>query len=516
MLKLLIVDDEPVEREGMQAILQKAFPDITIHQAKNGKLAIELADAIRPNLVLMDIMMPGMTGLEAIEKIQRNHSSIKFVMVTAFDMFDYARQAIKLGVKDYILKPSRSSEIVATVGKVLEECMREEEAEVDSQIQLEKWKKTLTLVETDIVTQLLFDHVHEVHIDMLMEMVDIRSAYEKFVIVVLLPEGAEHFYIPIKEKIREMSDAWVGALYGRQLPIIVFRDQTKSFRSQAIAITKAILSLDKEKTDIDWFIGIGQVYESLDEIRQSYQEALIATADTSLPVRSRFYSDVPELSLETDRQIIKQQQKDFFDQIRVGDWASIRSGVLDLIQQHENEGTTLIYAQQRVLELLWIANRVMNEMGMETEAPFFPLQAQDYRQLRSETILLLERLQAIYGTHYDLIEADKIQQIKQFIQEHSHEDISLDSLAQRVNLSPIYISKMFKEKLGINYIDFLTECRIEKAKKLLNDPKLSLKEITFEVGYHEPNYFSKVFKKMCGTSPKEYRRMLLTKGYEII
>jgi two-component system response regulator YesN len=70
---------------------------------------------------------------------------------------------------------------------------------------------------------------------------------------------------------------------------------------------------------------------------------------------------------------------------------------------------------------------------------------------------------------------------------------------------------MFKDQLGVNYIDFLTECRIEKAKKLMGDPEKSLKEITFEVGYHDPNYFSKVFKKMCEASPTEYRKTLLGK-----
>ena len=194
---------------------------------------------------------------------------------------------------------------------------------------------------------------------------------------------------------------------------------------------------------------------------------------------------------------------------------SIRSGVLGLIQQYENEGNSLIYTQQRMLKILWIANRVMDEMGMEVDASFFSFQARDYRQLRSETLLLLGRMKAVYEAHYDQVEADKIHQIKQFIREHSHKDISLHILAQRVNLSPIYISKMFKEKLGINYIDFLTECRIENAKKLLNDPELSLKEITFEIGYHEPNYFSKVFKKMCGVSPKEYRKTLLSKKNEV-
>ncbi|MEI4769258.1 response regulator [Psychrobacillus sp. FJAT-51614] len=515
MMKLLIVDDEPIEREGMEAILQKAFPELNIHQAKNGKLAIELASQIKPDLVLMDIMMPGMTGLEAIEKIQIEHSTCKFVMVTAFDMFDYARQAIKLGVKDYLLKPSKVSEIVATVGRVLEECIQEREAQITSKWQEQKWQKTLTLVETDIVTQLLFDHVHEVHIDMLLDMLGIRSSNEKFVVVVILPEGAQSNYVSIKEKVRETGDAWVGALYGRQLPIIVFQDQEKSFRLQAITLVKAILSLAKEKSGLDWFIGIGQVYEKLDEIRQSYQEALIATMDRTLVVKYRFYSDLPTNSLESDNLAMKQQQKKLFDQVRLGDWVSIQSGVLNLIQQHENEEKSLIYAQQRVLELLWIATRVMDEMGMEADAPFFSFQTQDYRQLRVETLLLLNNMNTVYKAHYDLMEADKIHQIKQFIREHSHEDISLEILAQKVNLSPIYISKMFKEKLGINYIDFLTECRIEKAKTLLNDSELSLKEITYEVGYHEPNYFSKVFKKVSGVSPKQYRKTLWSNKAEV-
>ena len=510
LMKVLIVDDEPIEREGMQAILQKAFPEIMIYQAKNGKLAIELANAIQPNLILMDIMMPGMTGLEAIEKIQAEHGSIKFVMVTAFDMFDYARQAIKLGVKDYLLKPSKASEIVATVGKVLEECRQEIEDRMTGQMQQEQWKRALTLAETDIVTQLLFDHIHELHIDMLVEMLDIHSAYEKFVILVTLPEGAEPYYTPIKEMVHEISMAWVGALYVRQLPIIVFRDDSKSFRSQALTLAKAILSIDKERTGLDWFIGIGEVYEGLDKIRQSYQEALIASIDTTLAVKTRFFSDVPTMNLATDNQVIHQQQKDFFEKIRLGDWVAIRTDVLRVIQQYESERTSLIYTQQRVLKLLWIANRVMNELGIEADAPFFSFQAQDYRQLRTETIELLKHMNTIYEAHFEQMEADKIQQIKQYIREHSDEDISLETLAQRVQLSPIYISKMFKEKLGINYIDYLTECRIDKAKKLLNDPERSLKEISYEIGYNDPNYFSRVFKKLCGVSPKEYRKTLLS------
>ncbi|MGB2993235.1 MAG: helix-turn-helix domain-containing protein, partial [Paenisporosarcina sp.] len=330
--------------------------------------------------------------------------------------------------------------------------------------------------------------------------------------VILLPSGAEKYYSQIKEKVRQTGSGWVGALYGRQLPIIVFREPDKSFRSQAIILANEILSIARKfNLQEGWFVGIGNVCDALEQIRQSYQESLIATMDTTLAVKYRFYSDVPALSAISDGKEAKQLEKQFFEQIRLGQWEQVHLTVMGLIHRYENEGAILLQTQQRVLELLWITTRVMSEMGIETEAPFYSFQAQDYRQLRAETEHLIGRMKQSYEEHYDRVEVDKIHQIKQYIFDHSHEDISLDALGRKVDLSPIYISKMFKEKLGINYIDFLTECRIEKAKKLLSNPEKSLKEITFEVGYHEPNYFSKVFKKMCSVSPKEYRNSLLGK-----
>ncbi len=108
MIKLLIVDDEQIEREGLQTILQKAYPELVIEQAKNGNMAVQMAGEFKPNLILMDIKMPGMNGLEAVERISTAYPDIKYVMVTAYDTFDYARLSIKLGVKDYLLKPSKA------------------------------------------------------------------------------------------------------------------------------------------------------------------------------------------------------------------------------------------------------------------------------------------------------------------------------------------------------------------------------------------------------------------------
>jgi two-component system, response regulator YesN len=511
MMKLLIVDDEQIEREGLRAILQKAFSDLIIEESKNGNAAIALANEFQPDLILMDIKMPGMSGLEAIAAIKENQPEIKFVMVTAYDMFEYARQAIKLGVKDYLLKPSKSTEIITTVGRLLQECESEKESLESRKIQDAAMQKALALVETDVVTQLLFDHVHEVHINMLVEMLDIRSTNEGFLMLVILPEKPGPYYSMVKEKVRKAKSGWVGAMYGHQIPIIVFRKQDVSFRSQAASLARDILSISNTSQSKDWFIGIGNVCESLDQIRQSYQESLIASMDRTIPVRYRFYMDTPILVGSVSRQHDKQKQKQFFDQVRLGDWGQVFQNVMDVIQSCENEGMNLLQAQQRVLELLWLTTRLMDEIGIEMETPIYSAQAQDYRHLRSETSFLLEKIKQKHAENYHKQDTDSMQRIKHYIIEHSHEDISLETLGNKVGLSPIYISKIFKEKLGINYIDFLTDCRIGKAKKLMNDHEKSIKEITFEVGYHEPNYFSKVFKKVTGTSPKEYRTSLFGK-----
>ncbi|CAM3575185.1 response regulator [Paenibacillus lupini] len=511
MYKLLIVDDEQIEREGLQAILQHGLPELVIEQAKNGKIALQMAEEFQPDLILMDVKMPGINGLEAVELINASNPAIKFIMVTAYDTFDYARRAIKLGVKDYLLKPSKASEIVATVQRVLHLIEEERKTVETTEQQRFALQKVMPIIETDIVTQLLFDHVHEVHLDELVGLLGVSTANEKYAMTVLLPNGSENYYSAIKEKVRSMGSGWVGAMYGRQIPIIVFPEAERSVRSQAVTMARELLAVAKSDGHEGWFIGIGNVYESLDQIRQSYQEALIASMDPTLPVKYRFYEDTPVLGVTRDGYPVKQIEQQLFDRIRLGQWEQVRTDMLDFIRRYENEGANLLYTQQRVLELLWIASRVLLEMGVEIDTPLYSSQAQDYRQLRVESELLLERMRQTFSEHHDRIEPDTIQQIKQYIMDHSHEDISLEAIGSMVGLSPFYISKMFKDQLGINYIDFLTECRIKKAIKLMGDPERSLKEITYMVGYHDPNYFSKVFKKMCEVSPTEYRKTLLGK-----
>ncbi|WP_066070261.1 response regulator transcription factor [Neobacillus soli] len=366
MINILIVDDERVERMALKQIIEQGMGNIKIvGEAENGLRAIRLAEELKPDLILMDIQMPGMDGLAAIKEINRKNSAIQYIIVSAYETFEYARQALRLGVKDYLLKPSRIDTIIETVQSVTKRIQRE-------------------------------------------------------------------------------------------------KDESNSRKQEKIKIQK---------------------------LQQEFHEG-------------------SRRALETEKNIL--------EQLRQGNGKVVQKLVLSFVEYCEETGKSISETHQRLLRIVLLISRFLNDIGIEIETPFFSLQATNYQQLNTESRLVLEKMLKSFTSMKNEISPNIFQTIKQFIVENSHREISLEIVAAQVNLSPYYVSKLFKEHSGTNFIDFLTECRIMKAKKLMLDPSKSLKEITFEVGFHDPSYFSRVFKRSHNISPTDYRKKLLIKHQKVL
>ncbi|MFD0710427.1 response regulator [Paenibacillus sp. GCM10027626] len=419
MMRLLIADDEQIERMALRRILEQELPDVEIvGEAENGRQAVELTKDLQPDLVLMDIQMPGLDGLAAIRQIRETQPQLAIIIVSAYDTFDYARQALQMEVRDYILKPSKPAAIVATVRQVLERVQAD-------QAQQRRHKQLYPIVEADLVAQLLFGHVHEVQREELLTWFGKRYTEQAFVMVVSVAwkgeaeeekQEADQLYRRIKARFLRDHQGWVGAMSGRQIPIIMFAEKGQSWRSQAASAVRLLLQLfGAQRGQYKAFVGIGRMQPSLNTIMQSYQEALLASVNPDLPSGHCFY-------------------------------------------EHED-----------------IAGLKYGSM-MECCRAASPEE-----------------------------ESDLYQTMRQYVQHNAHKTVSLEAIAEHVQRSPYYVSKLFKERFGVNYIEFLTECRMNKAKQLIQDPDKSLKQIAIEVGYHDPNYFSRAFKRHCGISPTEYR-----------
>ncbi|NBD23538.1 response regulator [Paenibacillus glycinis] len=520
MITVLIVDDEPIERTALQRMISEGFGDIEIvGQASNGREAIEAAARLKPDLVTMDIKMPGIGGLQAIETIRQTDDAVKFIVVTAYDTFEFAQQAIRLGVRDYLLKPSKTAVVLETVGKVADEIKASRAESANRSLDKEKLRRMLPVVEADIVSQLLFDFAPSVHLDEMIDLLGVPEMNGGFVVNVLLQGNGgvaggqrelERLHAGLAEQLASSAvHCWIGKPSGEQIPLIVFKDDGESYRRAAAGIGRWLVQALRRMNGEEPFIGIGGLCAERTEMRRSYHEALLASVDSSLPARFCLYEDLPQHVLTPDGQRLMELEKGILEDVRRGSWDSAMAGIGRLIDLYEGAGQPIGIVQQRIFEVLVVLARMLEEMGYEIGKPYYPHQAPGFAQLKIDTGIILGRLAETTALSAGDMESGLVATMKQFIKAHAHEDLSLERVAAAVDRNPFYASKLFKAHCGMNYIDYLTECRMETAKLLMRETEKSLKEITYDIGYHDPNYFSRVFKKIVGTSPTDYRKLLL-------
>ncbi|MFC4809461.1 response regulator [Paenibacillus sp. GCM10023250] len=520
MITLLIVDDEPIERTALRRMIEQGFGDIAIvGQASNGREAIELAEQLKPDLITMDIKMPGIGGLQAIERIREAGGDAAFIVVSAYDTFEFAQQALRMGVRDYLLKPSKTAVVLETVGKVADEVKASRRERESRARDKERLCRMLPVVEADIVSQLLFDYAPSVHLNELIALLGAPEFGEGFVLNVLLLEGSAGEDRPggqeeLQARLSELLETsgvpgWIGRLSGRQLPIVAFQEPGASYRQTAVGLGRRLVQALRRGGGPEPFIGIGGPSAGLNDLRRSYHEALLAAVDPSLPARFCLYEDLARHDAPSAGDRMPELEKAILEDVRRGGWEAAAAGAMRLVDLHESAGLPLGIAQQRIFEVLVIVARMLEEMGYEAGKPYYSRPAASFVQLKAETGVLLGRLAEKTALAAGEPDPGLVNSMKKFIKDHASEDLSLERVAAAVDRNPFYVSKLFKSHFGMNYIDYLTECRMEAAKQLMRDTDKSLKEITFDVGYHDPNYFSRVFKKIVGHSPSDYRKTLL-------
>ncbi|SFO87948.1 two-component system, response regulator YesN [Halolactibacillus alkaliphilus] len=507
----MIVDDERVERESMRQIITKAFKKVELTLAENGQEAVDKAMKDRPDIVLMDIKMPEINGLEAIQLIQDRQPNIKFIMVTAYDTFDYAKEALKMGVKDYLLKPSKITEILTTLEKVMEEVQADQEEKKKSDQVTATLAQSKKVMERDLVTQLLLDHVHDVEAPLLMDYVSKEGGTGYGVLLLMFKDKPLASYSEMIKGIEQFEAVLVGPLYHKQLPFIILRD-SQSYRQQVVYLARAIKQAF-ERLNQPVQMGVSDEIASLDRLSAGYQQAVVAAMETKRPYQVMYYDDLPKSENVCDKKLDSYITERFFEDLRMGKWDDMTRCILDISLCFQSEGLHVIEFKQRIIQLLYMMGQTLDEMHINVNWQKYHFKARDYAVLSEEIKQYFNQLKEDYIIYHAQLADDWFTKMKHHIQTHIQDDLSLEHLSDEAGLSPIYVSKVFKERLGMNYIDFLTKCRIDRAKQLLEDDTVSIKSIAGDVGYQDANYFSKVFKKVTGETPKTYRQQLIHKSY---
>lgn len=443
MYRLLIADDEALEREGLEWIIARMLPNtFQIIHAENGRTAIERAEEHRPHIVLMDVNMPGIQGLDAIREIKSNLPETKFVLVTAYDYFAYAKEALSLGVKEYLVKPAKREQIVLTLQQLIQELEQEKRKRSDELELRHKLSQLMPLAENELAMMFMVDTVTYTDIMQLSEWLSF-SLEQGCAIVIAFPEqvqteNKQKTYDTIRSFVKtRVANSIVSSLIDRHMAIFLNKASFRTdedWKEAVNALGEELCALAARQLEVDILIGIGQTRSNADGLRKSYFEAVFA---------SNYYNEYGNVC--------------HFDELKQGTRHSVSSGEMKLTQAETVPEAYVLSAMQRIRE---------------------------QREQQTQTVL---------------------DRAKIYIQERFTEDLSLEEVADSVHLNPHYFSKIFKQQVGTTFIDFVTALRIDKAKSLMATGLLSLKEVCFEVGYNDPNYFSRVFKKVTGVTPSDYR-----------
>lgn len=528
--KIMLADDEGIVIDSLKFIIEKEFGDTcTVEYAKTGRSVIELAESYRPDIAVMDIQMPGINGIEAMREIRATNRSVVFIVMSAYDKFDYAKEAITLGVLEYITKPMERTRIVSALKKAMEQIDRERAKRKNDLLIREKLETVMPIIESGLVYNLLFQEHFTEDIENYKQLLNL-TADHAYMLAVVCGETQEGNHmtdavgssVKLQEHdrvLREaLKEAYPGVILGmsmaNKLPgLVPCAEKQMAYEDRIALIDKSrqLVRELKKKTQISFRIGISAI-APLEEARVSYKEAVGALIMTTGSV-----AHVDDLPIGCTHEEIYplDLEKKLFAEVKCGDAAhavATAESYFDVIE--ERYGDYLMNIRLKVLEFVLYAEYLAyNSGGMTYEfrdrADYLPvvMAAEDASFLRKWFADKIGEACRNIGTKAAEKSLGAVEAAKAYIRKNYSKDISLDEVSQEVNISPYYFSKIFKEEVGEGFVEYLTGLRMEKARELLTTTEYSMKEICSMVGYADPNYFSRIFKKNTGVTPTEYKQI---------
>ncbi len=500
-MKWLMAEDEMIEREGLKKMISHQFPDLElVGEAVTGMEAVELSKQHNPDFITMDIKMPGMDGIEAVKEIKSWNPDIEVIMMTAYDEFEYAREVMRQGVQEYVLKPAKKSELFETFQRVLGGIQEKKEKE---ETPSHDKKAILSLIQSNWMQAYFTERVMEHHPEEIASFFPESSGKVCAMIVHLDDrQQGEEQHKWVREELEKSTYCLVGPLQSSHFPvwIFAFKDQNKimNLSKWIRMILQRFQSVFQKKITL----GVGAFYDDPTYLINSYHEAVIAMAFVN-PQKGYVLYDEAKSQLNPGAFNRVVQEKKIFEAVRSGDsdLAIHQFEQLWPLIDEDEEGK-ISYCK----DLVHAVYGIIKEMGMAEHSLLsdFPegSHASDWRKW---VVQKMAQASDWIRSWKHVTSKDAVWEAEAWIKSHFDQPITLEEVAEHVSLSPYYFSKIFKERLNKSFVDYVTDLRVIKAKELLTTTDKPLKEISHLVGYKDPNYFSRVFKKRTNVTPSEYR-----------
>lgn len=535
-IKVFLVEDEMVIRRGIKnSIDWEKEGYIFCGEASDGELAYPMIIKEKPDILITDIRMPFMDGLELCKLVKKELPNIKILILSGYDEFDYAKEAICLGVTEYLLKPISSGKLLEALNWVSESIRREKEDKDLVRKYMEEMREN-----TEHEKQKFFEQMIAGNLSMA-DALETGKKYE-----MNLSAGMYNlllFRFTLGEENRKSGELLGEAEYAIEKlterleyvfefqrgvegwAFLLMADNEEQMSERVKELSKDLEEIMKNYSTIAYFGGIGQPVARLRELEESFREAERALA-------ARFTMELNRIISVED--IRMAQNVDTLDDIEITSFGEIEktrtmlekflnNGAEDEIDEFVDvyinelpeENLKSVLMRQYIIMDAYIVmmsfcekiEGIEGEMQAQSEELKNSMKTiQTLEEIKNYIRMLLKKIigvrDTISGRRYsDIIEIAKDQIRKTYMSD----EISLNTIAAEVGMSPSYFSSIFSKEMGKTFVEYLTEIRMDRAKELLICSSMKISEIGYEVGYKDPHYFSYIFKKTQNCTPKEFR-----------
>ncbi|MZQ85353.1 response regulator [Paenibacillus sp. 5J-6] len=495
MLKAVVFDDEYIVLQGLRELIDwSSFGIELIGTADNGLSALELFRVHRPQLIFTDIRMPGMDGLQLIEVIMREAPETLCIVFSGFNEFEYVKQAINLGVADYLEKPITVPTIEKAIRKVMDKISRQREVQ---ELKTKVSNSHRELLEKATLDLLFIGGEAEEKWRQIY-----GAASENLVGVTVLATESDRL------QISEHTDYTVIPLrHGQERLLVCVHTQqpTPEFWGQ--------LLLESEQADIS--VGSGRTYAELREAALSYKEALRALRSAHFLGEKGIvrFEDLGELITRPEG--LSEREEGIILSLRSGNKAGMLDQIDRFIAWIQKEKLDAEVAEHEMLKLLYLAleeakKAAGDKVGHIPEAYRPHVEFREMAAGGKITEWFRSQLDMIVGSTMEAREHSRhvsVTRARNYMEQNYTRDVTLQEVAAHVGMNPSYFSVLFKEEVGESYIKYVTRKRMELAKMLLSRG-LKVNDVSEKVGYHTYRHFSEVFKKYTGCTPGQYKDQL--------
>jgi two-component system response regulator YesN len=531
--KVLLVDDEAVVREGIKDRIQWSELGLDcIGDCENGMEAMEAVDRLRPDIVLTDINMPFVDGLELTRYIMEHYPLTKMIILTGFDEFTYAQQAIKLRVHDFILKPITAAELKKVLEKVKAEIDGEKRKREDLDRLQKQLNESLPLLKERFLERLATSSVRSKEAAERLDYFNIMLPGPSYIALSVdidqFPEDygrqdKELMRFAVYNVVQEVAERENGSAVFRnrdERMLVLLSGEEDSLYDQAQWISENIRQLIEEYFKFTVTVGVGRVGGSLAELPFTYESALSALEYRFLLGINKVIS-IMDMEGNRARSTSEEEQQEqervhkLTSCMKTGTELELKEAVEEVINHYRTAFPSMKQCYTHIQRLIITVIRAIDDLGLKEEDVFGKGVNPITHIYAFQTLEELEEwlhdhcrdaVRQIVANRNDFCE-NQVRNAVAYLKEHYPDaELSLAKVCRHVHMSTSYFSSVFKTRTGKTFIEYLTGARMEKARELLKLTTLKTYEIAAKVGYQDPHYFSILFKKHTGDTPTEYRQ----------